>query len=407
MALNLHDPNNHAPPLSAMDVWDDGGESTHPPRESGGVRLPTKRVLAARAAVTAPASTPEPHGLRIDVRRATRATSSAPAEWVPIKEYGGAVVKLEQVLAEGPFQAAKVIPALELTAPEDRRGLPGEGQDWGRARHLPLLRWLVIAGTAVGGVLVAALATQELMLAPKPKAPAAHLEVVELATSEEMRGFELDGPCEANARALLAAYAKATTPEAVVPLIHDGARLAARLNEDWQPWHAPAEWLPSRNAEWRISADGGKCHGCLSGRKPDFAPYQAYFVRDGDALRIDWEATEGVGEVTFATLVRGIGSGGLIRTYATAENFYSLRFPESEFRSYKLLAPDREQVVWGYLKLDSPAAAALLKEFKSAESEGTTPAELAITLRVSPPPDGAQKNQWLIGEMLHIGWVSP
>jgi len=63
--------------------------------------------------------------------------------------------------------------------------------------------------------------------------------------------------------------------------------------------------------------------------------------------------------------------------------------------------------VWGYVKSDDPAAAALLKVFESAKNDGELPTEQAMTLRLTPPPAGAQKNQWLIGEMLHIDWVSP
>jgi len=321
-------------------------------------------------------------------------------------EYGGEVVRLEQALTEGPFQAAKIIPAQPLTAAGGARELQGEGQDWGQTRPHPL-RWLVMAGVLVGGVLVAALATQELLRTPKAKARTAGLELVEPTQVEPMQGFELDGPSEENARALLAAYAVATTPKAVIPLIRNAPRLTQRLTQNWHAWQVPANWLPAHNATWQISAAGGRNHGCLSGRKPDFTPYQVFFVREGEALRIDWEATEGLGDATFATLARGRGMGGTIRTYATPENFYSLVFPETEFRSYKLLAADHEQVVWGYVKLGDPAAAALLKVFESAMNNGELPAEQAITLRLTPPPAGAQKNQWLIGEMLHIDWVSP
>ena len=33
--------------------------------------------------------------------------------------------------------------------------------------------------------------------------------------------------------------------------------------------------------------------------------------------------------------------------------------------------------------------------------------ELPMTVILSPPAPGAQKNQWLITEMLHNDWVSP
>jgi len=393
MTPKFHDPNNHAPPVSAADVWDDGDGLIQQARQAGGVRLPTKRVLAVRGPATANTGHPEPPGLRIDFPQAARkAPASEPP--VPIKEYGGEVVKLEQVFAEAPFQAAKVIPPPASPAREEPRESHGDAKNWGKVRHHPL-RWLVAAGIGVGGVLVAALATQELLLAPKPKPQKAHLELVEEVKIDDLNGFELDGPCQENARALLAAYAKATTPEEVLPLIRDAARLTHRLQHDWQPWQAPADWLPARDAAWQVSAEGGRSHGRLSGRKPDFSPYRAYFVREGEALRIDLEATEGLGDTTFAVLERGIGAGGVVRAYLTPENFYSLTFPETAFRSYKLLAPDREQVVWGYVKLGSPTAAALLT------------VDAPMTLRLTAAAAGAQKNQWLIGELLHIDWVSP
>ncbi len=405
MATNLHDPNNHAPPVAATDVWDDGAGWSRQSHDTGAGMLPRKRQQVRQAPTSSESANSANSGLRINVESVARPTAaSAPS--LSIKEYGGEVFRLEQPLAEGPFQAAMVIPALPLAARRDSSELQGESNDWGKAHQHPL-RWLVIAGMGVGGVLVAALATQELLLSPKSKTQSNPLELVQEVKVEEMQGFEPDGPCEENARSLLEAYAKATTPEAVLPLIRNSARLSPRLTQNWHPWLAPAEWRPSRNAAWEVSAEGGVCHGCLSGSRPDFAPYRAYFVREGDSLRIDWEATEGLGDATFASLARGIGAGGLVRCHTTPENFYSLAFPETQFRSYKLLAADLEQVVWGYVKLDNPAAAALLKVFEAAKNEDDAPADRPMTLRLAPAPTGAQKNQWIIGELLHIDWVSP
>ena len=407
MASNLHDPNNHAPPVAAADVWDDGDGWPHQAREPRCVVLPQRRLRAAPGPPGCGSCHAEPPGLRIDIQAVARqAVTGATA--VPIQEYGGEVVRLEQVAAvtEGPFHAEKIIPPQPLAVWQDPRELQGEGKDWGKARPHPL-RWLLIAGAGVGGVLVAALATQELALAPKSKPLGESLELIEEAKIEQMQGFELEGPCEENARSLLTLYARATTPEAVLPLIADAPRLLQRITQAWHPWQAPADWQPAREATWQVSSEGDRGHGCLSGRKPDFTPYRAFFVREGEALRIDWEATEGLGEATFAMLATGRGTGGIIRSYVTPENFYSLVFPETGFRSYKLLAADREQILWGYVKLDDPAAAELLKVFNTTENDAGTPTEQAIILRLTPPPAGAQKNQWIIGEMLHIDWVLP
>jgi len=355
--------------------------------------------------------------LRIEVRSPARIAAPA-AGCATITEYGTEVVRLEQTLDEQPFQAANVIPAMELTKREAPRELHGEGQDWGKAHHHPM-RWLVAAGASAAVLLVAALAGQKLYLTTQKNPRAVHLELVDEVMPEEVKGFEIDGACEASARSMVAAYAKARTPAEVLPLLREAARLTPRLTRDWQPWQAPADWQPAREAVWSVTAEGGRGHGTLRGRKPDFTPFQVCFIREGDALRIDWEATEGLGDTDFATLQKGRGTGGIIRAYVAPESFYSLTFPETEYHSYKVLAPDREQVVWGYAKAGSAAAVALLKVFEAAaqgdEANVGQPiaqrqvsgAEQAMSLRLSPAPEGAQKNQWLIGEMLHIDWVSP
>lgn len=404
MAANLHDPNNHVPPVSAADVWDDG-EVTAPAREPCAVVLPHRRMPAAPGPATGRSAAGGPAGLRIDVQPVAR-NGGPPPERASVKEYGGEVVKLEQTVDEAPFQAAKVIPAMPLTRRDDPRDLHGEGQDWGKARHHPL-RWLLAAGAGAAVLLVAALAAQELLLTTKKQVPAVPLELLEEVKIEEVKGFEMDGACEATARSMVAAYAKAKTAAEVLPLLRDAARLAPRLNREWQPWHAPASWQPAADAEWTVAEANGRGYGCLSGRRPDFALFRAYFVRDGQALRLDWEATAGLGDTSFATLRDGLGMGGMIRAYLTPENFYSQIFPETEYRSYQLLAPDREQVVWGYVKTDSAVADALLKVFESAASRGAAGVRQPLTLRLTAPPKGSQKNQWLIGEMLHIDWVCP
>jgi hypothetical protein len=193
----------------------------------------------------------------------------------------------------------------------------------------------------------------------------------------------------------------------VLPLIRDADRLAARLKRDWQAWNVPENWQTPFTAEWQVSSQGGRSYGLLAGRKPDFSRFNAYFIRDGEKFLLDWEATQGLGDAAFDTLQRGVGSGGVVRAFVTPENFYSLKFPESEFRSYKVLAPDREQVIWGYVKLGSPEAAALSQVFQTGVILDSANSEQPMTLRILPSPEGSLKNQWIIGEMLHIDWVSP
>jgi hypothetical protein len=399
-----HDPNNHAPPVTPGDDWDHADEAAEVALPVG-VVLPSKRAKPAQGQSTAKARKPPPPGLRIDFRMAARKVPLPDAQ-SPIQSFDGEVVRLEQALDEGPFQASKVIEKVTQAALEEPRDLHGEGKDWGKARKRPL-RWLVAGGLGVAVLVIAALAVQELFLMQRKQVQTPPIEWIEEAPLAEVQGFEMDGASEAEARLLVAAYAKAQSPEEVVPLIRNAARLSPRLKLDWLPWHAPPNWEPAREAVWTVTAEGGISHAMLSGWKPDFSRFGVYFVRDEGALKIDWEATEGLSDTSLESLERGLGTGGVIRAHVMPENFYSLTFPEAEFRSFKILAPDRERVIWGYVQLGSPAEAALLKVFEAAKTLEAASPEQAMTLRLTPAPEGSQKNQWIIGEMLHIDWVSP
>jgi hypothetical protein len=316
------------------------------------------------------------------------------------------VVKLEAILTETSFQARNaIVPPLKPAA-EAPQNLRGESTEWGKVSKTPT-RWLATAAGGVVLLVVLAMVTQEVWLKDPKTAVVAVVEAPEDAPFEEVAGFELDSSSEADARKLLATYAKATTVEEVLPLIRSGQALADRLKLDWQPWGLAPDWQPPVLAVWEVSAEGGRSHGLLRGNRPDFSRFRAYFVREDDALKLDWEATAGLGDASFETLQKGMGTGGKLRAYVKLDNYYSQLLAEDAYHSFRLKAPDGEQVVWGYSKQGTPADAALLKIFEPSVIDGEAKSELPITLRLEPGPENCQKNQWLIREMLHIDWVSP
>jgi hypothetical protein len=409
MAPILHDPVTQTNSATLTDEWDHAPVPATGNVLSGQV-LPTKRVRRHAGQPAANIKSKAKFGVLIDIKSAARTAPQAEAPAAPpaaIHNSDDTVVKLEPLSEAGPFQANKVIPAMELTPQAAPLRLHGEGKDWGYARKHPLL-WLLGGGLGVAASVIAALAVQELYLMQRQKLkahPGAWLQVEKVEVAQRA---EIDELSEESARTMVAAYATADTPAKVLPLIRDAERLASRLTHDWQPWNAPPTWQPARDAEWKVSAEGGKCHGLLSGLKPDFAKFRVCFVREGENLRIDWEATEGMGDTSFDALQRGVGSGGLVRAYIAPENFYSITYPDAQFCSFKMLAMDREQVIWGYARVGSPEAEAMLKVFAAKEFlGGMASAEQAMTVRLAPGLKGSQKNQWLIGELLHIDWVSP
>ena len=402
------DPRNHAPSVSADDEWADAYGAAEYLPESRPL-LPPKRAVPVPDAAPASTSTrsrsrPE-MGIQIDVARPA-GRSPADDSPPPANAPGHDVVKLEAISAETSFQARNTIAPPPKSAAEAPKDLRGESTEWGKVSKTPT-RWLAAAAGAVVVLVVLAIVIQEVWLKDPKAAVIPVVDVPEDTPFEEVAGFELDSSSETDARKLLADYAKATTVAEILPHIRNGQALADRLKLDWQPWRLAPDWQPPVLAIWEVSAEGGRSHGLLRGNRPDLSQFRAYFVREDDALKLDWEATAGLGDASFETLQKGMGTGGKLRAYVKLDTYYSQVLPEDAYHSFRLLAPDREQVVWGYSKLGTPADAALLKIFNPSVIDGEAKSELPITLRLEPGPENCQKNQWLIGEMLHIDWVSP
>jgi hypothetical protein len=399
--MDVHfDPHNHAPPVAPGDEWADG-LGTAEPVASPRLARRVKRATQPPVPVPEPARTGPEMGIHIDIKR--------PVRQLPVDEPAvpaAAVLKLESVTAETPFQAKQTIAPAPQEASEHPRGLQGEGVEWGRHSFIAT-RWMAVSACGVVLLVVLALVTQEVWLRTSKAAVAPAIVMSTEEPLEEVAGFELDGSSESQARDLLDTYARATTVEEVVPLIRKGPALAARLKLDWQPWRPPEHWQEPFQAAWLASSEGGISHGQLRGLKPDFSKFRVYFVREGDALKIDWEATQALGDASFETLQKGKGTGGRVRAFAKLEYFFTEHFPEDSFHSFRLQAMDDEQFVWGYSRIGSPADASLMRIFEPGVISSEAVAEVPVTLRLEPGPDGCQKNQWLIGEMLHIDWVSP
>lgn len=404
MASPDFDPHNHAPPVSADDEWADAHGAVDVPMPSR-LTLPEKRVSPPPEAATERSRSRPEMGVQIDVERSLRravAADTAPEDGASDQ----VVVKLEALSSETGFQAKQTIAATADSQVPAAQHFHDGGRARGRQSKISN-RWIAASTGGVVLVVVVALVGHERWVRESKSAPPPVVELPKDEPIAQVAGFELESSSETEARELLARYAQATRPADVLPLIRNPKSLAARLPLDWQPWAVPPDWQPPLGASWSVNAGGGRNHGLLRGIKPDFTKFRVYFVREDDGLRIDWEATQGMGDASFDVLQRGQGTGGKLRTFAKLENFYTLTFPEESYHSFRLLAPDGEQAIWGYSRLGSPADLRMMEVFEPGVIRAEGKSELPVTVRLEPGPDGCQKNQWLIGEMLHIEWVSP
>lgn len=334
-------------------------------------------------------------GLRIgggNARERVKAESSA-----------GPVHRLEAE-AEDPPLHAKPMSGLGPAEPrvasagrrKSRRGL-GHWTVWMAAATCSV----VVA--AVGGMMLAGKKRQE----GQDRGPAYVVEPVQKLDPREKYFVEHSGELIAEAEAVLGRYAAAASVEEALPLVRDAERVRERMIALWKPWGTAEAFAPGEDLSGYITDNAGRPGIGLAGRKGDFSRFEVFFVREGERMMLDWEASEGIGEVQIAELHGGAGGqGGVVRATIRPSTFHTADFPEDGYRSYQLSDAAGKHSVWGFAPQGSPVAEALDAEFNEGSVLFERNEEIRAAVRLAGSAGGSGKC-YEITEMLHKGWVTP
>ena len=262
---------------------------------------------------------------------------------------------------------------------------------------------------AVLTCILAIAAVAAVMSARKNQAQAPDQSIVftpEQSFSEERAYFlENTSALTREAEALLNQYAAAKSPEQVLPLVREASRVKARLGKLWHPMGGLEK---GQAVEASLNDDEVLPALLLRGRRADYSPFGMVFIRENGHLKIDWEASEGIGDAQLSELraSKTVVKGAKVRVKIKPGNFFTPEFPESDFRSYQLIGADPEEFVWAFARKSTPIADSL--EVELNESSVLLQKEKAVeaTLRISGPLR-ENVNLFEITEMLHKGWISP
>jgi hypothetical protein len=327
-----------------------------------------------------------------------------------VGEVGRGAVRFDESMHEHGVEHVK--PAFQPKPEIDPETALPVAANWGKegARSYGWMLW------AVGGTVLAVivgLAVQPLLHERRGARQASGFERFQVA-EEEPKDETPTSYFEENAdvvarelHELLVKYAKARTVEEVLPLVRDGERVKAGLEKHWQSWGAPATWSGPPSPVIGYGVTGDRPYAFMNGTRPDFSPFQMFFVRENDRLWIDWEATEGVGSCSFEELSEPSVKEAELRAIVSPGRYYSPAFPESAYRAFQLVAQDKVSYVWGYAPLGSPVETGLSELFARGVILKERVRSEPVRLKLVRGPEGAQGNQWLITDMLHKGWVAP
>ena len=270
-------------------------------------------------------------------------------------------------------------------------------------------RWMV--WMLVGTCAVAMAAVGALMATRKdiPQKVRENVAAKEVDADEVERTYFLEHSAEMAVRAerILESYAAAGSVAEALPLVRDAERVRPRMLEHWRPWGSVPTFAKGLQIENFIIEDAGRSALGLRGAKSDFSRFEVCFVREDGQLKLDWEASYGIGDVQIAGLRTGEAvKDQMVRAVIRPGNFHTPEFPETEFRSYQLLDKDGQSFIWAFARIDTPVATLLEEEFNENSILLEKGQSLRATVQVSGPI-GERVNLFLLTEMLHKGWVTP
>lgn len=415
-AGRFYDPNNHAPEVTEGDDWGDASGAN-----AGQVPvLPKKRSATEKSAMFREVKDDSPKGIEIGVKVVEESeapkSTKVTAHRLEVQELAPKVSVIENAPAPPPPKVVpkQVIEKLEMAPANEESELwsprATDADNWGKQRK-GSIRWMVITGAVLGVFLI----TIAILLPrlgwkgeKRTKSYFSELKIDDTPElAKEVSGLDLPDNAQDQSMALAATYASAKSVEEVLPIVKDRARVEPLLRERWKAFPVPAKWKVPDESQWSIQKAGEREFGHLTGMLPDFTPFQIFFVREGDRVVIDWEASSAFSETTFANLAKNEGPGGVTRGVLAPGDLYTFSLPEQTYQCYRVTSPDREIGTWCYVKRDSPSAEKIAALFQQSAIPREIFSEYPVTLKLEKAPADSLPNQWVISEMLHIDWITP
>jgi hypothetical protein len=209
---------------------------------------------------------------------------------------------------------------------------------------------------------------------------------------------------EVRAKGIFSTYATSKSVGNFIGTVYKGGENSEIIAGRWKPLGMVPGWKPDDNCTWIVMEEGGVQFGVLSGFLADSSGFNAVFRLEGGHMRMDWKATTGYGSADYTALKQGLGDGSEIRAILSPGDFHTFALSEDEYRSYTLMAPDRQEWVWGYTKLDGAYDVLLHSRFLPSELTGEMMGEIPVILALERGAAESLPNQWMI-KAVRLGWL--
>jgi len=210
---------------------------------------------------------------------------------------------------------------------------------------------------------------------------------------------------EVRAKSIFATYATSKSVGNFIGMVYKAEKNGEIIAGRWKPLGMVSEWKPDDNCRWIVMEEEGIEFGVLSGFLANSSGFRAVFRLEGDSMKMDWKATTGYCSADYSELKQGLGDGLEIRAILSPGDFHIFALSEDEYRCFKLLAPDRQEKVWGYTRLNGADDVLLHTQFLPGQLTGEMRSEIPVLLVLERGRTESLPNQWMISKVVRLSWL--
>jgi hypothetical protein len=192
-------------------------------------------------------------------------------------------------------------------------------------------------------------------------------------------------------------FLAATEVSQIFDLVSDGARVKSKILDYYPNGKITPTGLSKFNSSGNVSYKDS--FAAVSILTTDFEQKQLAFIDGEDGLKIDWESWVGWSELPWDKLLEiRPDKPILVRVMLKWVDYYNFGFSdENKWRSYRLLSPEGEHMLYGYAERNS----LLDQRMRPGEQKAT----VAVTLKIHFPDGESTGKQVIIDEYIADGWV--
>lgn len=346
--------------------------------------------------------------------RAKKAAAVGASKRARVHEIGGKADTRPQGEEKAQIEA-RLEDTGEAPIREKRAKKPRENPEltsWGQETKKGGGKWLAyaLAGTALVVILAIAINRQLFKARDKEDDTISTFSALvpvaeEPEKMDEIENLTLLGASQQAAMDIYMKFLRAGSPEEVASFLYRSEEVMPLVEQGWRRKEVNPRWVLGSGTQWKIGGESGSEFGTLQGTGPDFLGFTAFFRMEGEELKMDWKATTGYGTAGFEELETGAGDAGEIRGRIAPSGFYTLTFPDTEYRSYRLTSPDVDTAIWVYAKQGGEPDLKLKKIFMGGGLAWEAVKSMDALVSMARGPEGSFSNQWMLTKIHGFSWM--